>query len=326
MPDPTPAPVTPASPDVSPNPNPAPVTAVTPDPAAPPPTPDPAAPPVTPAVTPAEPPKAAWPENWREVAAGDDAKKLARLQRFTDPTKAMEALIEAQNKIRAGEFAKPLPADATDEQKAEWRAANGVPDKPEAYFEKLPDGLVIGEDDRPLFEGFAKDMHDLNMPAPMMHKAVAWYYSMQEKAIEQRTEKDQQEAATVTEALKDEWGQDFKANKNHVVAHVEATFGKELGQQLMDATLPNGTRLFNHPDVIKAFASTARELNPVGLIAPAGQESVGSTVEAELSGLKKMMGNRNSEYWKGPDAEKNQARYRQLIEWQQTAAQKGRAA
>lgn len=321
MPDETPAPVVPASPEVPATPpNPAPAAA------APPVTPDPAAPPVTPSAAPADPPKAAWPENWREVAAGDDAKKLARLQRFTDPQKAMDALIEAQNKIRAGEFAKPLAADATDEQKAEWRAANGVPAMPEAYFEKLPDGLVIGEDDQPLFQDFAKDMHELNMPAPMMHKAVAWYYSMQEKAIEDRTAKDQQEAATVTEALKDEWGHDFKANKNHVVAHVEATFGKELGQQLMDATLPNGTRLFNHPDVIKAFASTARELNPVGLIAPAGQESVGSTVEAELSGLKKMMGNRNSEYWKGPDAEKNQARYRQLIEWQQTAAQKGRAA
>jgi|JI10StandDraft_1071094.scaffolds.fasta_scaffold03435_15 hypothetical protein len=319
MPDETPAPVVPASPEVPATPpNPAPAAAAA--------SPDPAAPPAAPNAAPAEPPKVAWPENWREVAAGDDAKKLARLQRFTDPMKAMDALIEAQNKIRAGEFAKPLPADATDEQKAEWRAANGVPEKPEAYFDKLPNGLVIGEEDQPLFEGFAKEMHGLNMPAPMMHKAVEWYYGLQERAIEERQAKDLQEAAATIEVLKDEWGGDFKANKAHVVAHLDATFGKELSQQLMDATLPNGTRLFNHPDVVKAFAATARELNPVGIIPPAGNENSGVAVETEINSLKKLMGNPNSEYWKGPTAEKNQARYRQLLEWQSKAAEKGRAA
>lgn len=320
MPDPTPAPVTPASPaDPTPNPSPTPAPNPTPDPA---PNPDP-----NPAPSPTpDPSKAAWPENWREVAAGDDAKKLARLQRFPDPHKALDALIEAQNKIRSGELAKPLPADATDEQKAEWRAANGVPDKPEAYFDKLPNGLVIGEEDKALFEGFAKDMHGLNMPAPMMHKAVEWYYGMQEKALEERTAKDQQEAAATIDVLREEWGPDFKANKAHVVSYLEATFGKDLSQQVMDATLTNGTRLFNNPDIVKAFAQAARELNPIGIIAPAGEDSRGAAVETELAGLKKLMGNPNSEYWKGPTAEKNQARYRQLLDWQQAAAAKGRAA
>jgi hypothetical protein len=35
---------------------------------------------------------------------------------------------------------------------------------------------------------------------------------------------------------------------------------------------------------------------------------------AELDGLRKMMGDQNSEYWKGPKAEANQKRYRELID------------
>src|SRR5687767_4172297 len=76
---------------------------------------------------------AAWPENWRNLYAGEDGKKLARLERFTDPVKAFDALIEAQNKIRSGELAKPLPPNANEQERAEWRQANGIPEKPEGY-------------------------------------------------------------------------------------------------------------------------------------------------------------------------------------------------
>lgn len=317
MPDPTPAPVDPASPVV------AAVAPVVADPA------KPADPPANPAADPAkhaEPVKAAWPENWRETWAGDDPKKLARLQRFTDPAKAFDALVEAHNKIRAGEFAKPLPADATDEQKAEWRAANGVPDKVEAYFDKLPDGLVIGADDMPIMsELIGNNLLKHNVPPAVAHDIAKSYYDWQEKVAEERATKDKQEAATTIEALRDEWGTDFNANKAHVMSFLDG-LGKDLKEKVMNARMDDGTPIFNNLDIVKWFAQTARELNPVGIIAPAGEEGQAASVDAEIAKLKGLMGNRNSEYWKGPTAEKNQARYRQLLEWQQNAQKKGRAA
>lgn len=265
-----------------------------------------------------------WPENWRETAAGDDPKKLARLQRYTDPVKALDAMIEAQNKIRAGEFAKPLAADATPEQIAEYRTANGIPDKPEGYFEKLPNGLVIGEDDKALFDSFGKEMHALNASPAFMHKAAEWYYKLQDDKAAAQSAKDKEQATATSELLRDEWGADFKANVSHVNAFVEG-MGKDLAAQFKDATLPDGTRLFNNPDVIKWIANQARELNPMGTIVPAGAESQAAGAADELAKLQKLSGNQHSEYWKGPKAEQLQARMRTLLEWQEKAAKRNAA-
>lgn len=317
MPDPTPAPAPPASPAP---------TALNPDapPAAAPPASPPvaAAPPVgsPPASPPAAPAAVAWPENWRNMYAGEDAKLLARLERFTDPAKAFDALIEAQNKIRSGDFAKPLPANANEQERLAWRQANGIPDKPEGYFEKLPDGLVIGKDDQPLFTEFAKAMHDENVSPAAMHKAVKWYYGLQDREQAAISNTDKQHAIETTDALRQKWGNDYRANIGQVMSFLDS-LGGELKSQLMDASLPDGRRLFNSPEIVSWFADKARELNPAGILIPGGNgEGQMASIDAEMKGLEKMMGNKSSEYWKGPSAEKNQARYRDLIDAKQKIA------
>jgi hypothetical protein len=316
MPDPNPAPANPASP-VAADP------AAAANPAAPA-NPNPAPPAANPSPpNPAAPAAAAWPENWRNLYAGDDSKKLARLERFTDPVKAFDALIEAQNKIRSGELAKPLPANANEQERAEWRQANGIPDKPEGYFEKLPDGLVIGKDDQPLFTEFAKVMHDQNVSPAAVQSVVKWYYDLQDKQVSATTEADKQHSREATDKLREQWGNDYRANMGQVSSLLDS-LGGDLKNQFMDATLPDGRRLFNSPEFVTWMASMAREINPAGVLIPASGGDQIKSIEAELTALKSKMANRNSDYWKGPTAAKQQERYRQLIEAQQKL--KSRAA
>jgi hypothetical protein len=108
--------------------------------------------------------------DWRKSVSGGDEKAVKTFERFATLGDLGKAYREAQAKISSGELAKPLPKDATPEQIKAYREGNGIPEKPEGYFEKLPNGLVIGEDDKPLFEGFAKSMHELNAPPAMIHK------------------------------------------------------------------------------------------------------------------------------------------------------------
>jgi hypothetical protein len=307
MPDPNPAPASPASP-------------VTPDPAAPatPPaaaTPDPVAPatPATPAVQPAGPAAAAWPENWRNIYAGEDGKKLARLERFTDPAKAFDALIEAQNKIRSGDFAKPLPADANEQERAAWRQANGIPEKPEGYFASMPDGLVIGKDDAPLFAEVGALGHKHNAPPALMQDLAKWYYGLADKETAAVAETDKAHQRETTDALRSKWGNDYRANIGQVMSLLDS-LGGEMKQQVMDATLPDGRRLFNSPEIIEWFAAKAREINPAGILIPASGENSMASLETEIQGIEKLMGNRSSEYWRGSKAEPMQARYRQLVD------------
>jgi hypothetical protein len=318
MPDPNPAPASPASPVAA-------VPAAAANPAAPanPNPANPAAPANPSAPNPAGPAAAAWPENWRNMYAGEDAKKLARLERFTDPVKAFDALIEAQNKIRSGEFAKPLPANANEQERAEWRQANGIPEKPEGYFEKLPDGLVIGKDDQPLFTEFAKVMHDQNVPPAAVQQVVKWYYDLQDKQVGDVAAADKQHAREATDTLREKWGNDFRANMGQVNSLLDG-LGGELKNQFMDATLPDGRRLFNSPDFVQWLADKAREINPAGVLIPATGGDQMKSIETELATLKGKMANKASDYWRGPTAEKQQERYRTLIEAQQRL--KSRAA
>lgn len=308
MPDPNPAPASPASPVAA---DPAAVANVAapanPNPLAP---ANPAANPV-----PANPagPAASWPENWRNLYAGEDAKKLARLERFTDPAKAFDALIEAQNKIRAGDFARPLPADANEQERAAWRQANGIPEKPEGYFDKLPGGLVIGKDDQPLFNEIGTLLHKHNVPPGAAQELAAWYYGLADKETAAVAEADKVHARETTDALREKWGNDYRGNIGQVMSFLDS-LGGEMKQQLMDATLPDGRRLFNSPDIVSWFAEKARELNPAGVIIPAsGGDQMGS-ITAEMQSIEKLMGNKSSDYWRGPKAEGMQARYRQLVD------------
>jgi hypothetical protein len=320
MPDPNPAPANPASP-VDPAANPANPAAAA-NPAAPAnPEANPANP--APAANPSAPAAASWPENWRNLYAGDDSKKLARLERFTDPVKAFDALIEAQNKIRSGELAKPLPPNATEQERAEWRQANGIPEKPEGYFEKLPDGLVIGKDDQPLFTEFAKVMHDQNVSPAAVQQVVKWYYDLQDKQVAATQQADTQHSREAVDKLREQWGNDYRANMGQVTSLLDG-LGGDLKNQFMDATLPDGRRLFNSPEFVTWMAGLAREINPAGVLIPASGGDQIKSIEAELNALKAKMANRNSDYWKGPTANKQQERYRQLIEAQQKL--KSRAA
>jgi hypothetical protein len=266
---------------------------------------------------------ATWPENWRNIYAGEDAKKLARLERFTDPAKAFDALIEAQNKIRSGDFAKPLPADANEQERAAWRQANGIPEKPEGYFASMPDGLVIGKDDAPLFAEVGALAHKHNVAPAFVQEIAKWYYGLADKETAAVAEADKTHQRETTDVLRSKWGNDYRANIGQVMSLLDS-LGGELKQQVMDATLPDGRRLFNSPEIIEWFAAKAREINPAGILIPAGGDNSMASLESEIQGIEKLMGNRSSEYWKGPKAEPMQARYRQLVDARQKL--KARAA
>lgn len=266
-----------------------------------------------------------WPETWRADWSGGDEKIAKMLERLSDPGALVKSYAEAANKIRSGELAKPLAKDATPEQVAEWRKGNGIPEKPDGYFEQMPNGLVIGEDDKALFTEFAAAMHETNASPAQMHKAIEWYYGMQDDALAKAAQADKEQATKATDTLRQDWGGDYRANINVAMSFLD-TLGPDLKPLFMDATLPDGTRMFNNPDILKWIVGQAREINPVGPVVPGGGTDQIQSITNELNGLKSMMSNESSEYWKGPKADANQARYRQLVEAQAKLQARGRAA
>lgn len=250
--------------------------------------------------------------DWRKAIAGSDESASKLLERYATPDAFGKAHLEAVKKISAGEFAKPLPANATAEQVAAWRQANGIPEKPEAYFEKLPNGRVIGEADKAMFDEVAKELHGLNVQPAVIHKLVDWYYGMADKETATLAETDQREKQEFEDSLRQAWGNDYRANMNHLGNFMQG-LSPELQKAFGEGFGGDGKKLMHNPAFVQWMASIAREFNPAGFVTPGGNENQMQSIDQELANLTKMSGNQHSDYWKGPMAEKHQARMRELL-------------
>jgi hypothetical protein len=261
---------------------------------------------------PKEPVAATWPDDWREQLAGGDEKELKRLQRFTSPLTLRKSHRALEQKLSSGELKKALGPDATPEEVAAWRKDMGVPEKPDGYDLKFDNGLVIGEDDKPLVAAFLTAMHAENATPSQVKAGVAAYYKIQEQQQADRAQKDAEVRAAAEDDLRAEWGVEYRRNVGMVQALL-ATVPEEARDLFASARLADGTPMFSHPDMLRFFVGLQREINPAATLVPnTGNQA--QTIDNELSDLKAKMGDRDSDYWKGPKAEAMQARYRALLD------------
>ena len=303
---PTPAPVAEPTPAPAADPAPAPVAAADPTPA-------PAADP-----TPAIEPEGGWPADWRQKYSQDPVIQK-RLERYGSPKAAIDALFAAQTRISKGDLLPTLKENATEEDVANYRAAHGIPDAPTGYDLTLPNGLVIGEADKPFVDEFLAKAHEQNMHPKQVQEALGWYMDKQQTAYAEQHARDAEKKIACIDQLREEFGPNYK-NEVKIAMGVLDAAPPEVKDRFLNGRLSDGTMIGDDPSVIRWLNSISRELNPVATVVPGSGTNAVQAVEAELAGLRKMMGDTKSEYWKGPTAAKNQARYRELT----TALQKGK--
>lgn len=256
-----------------------------------------------------------WATLRSEYAKGDD-KVLKRLERYSSPEAAIDALFAAQAKISSGALKQALPKDATPEQLAEWRSENGIPESADKYEIALTDGRVIGEDDKAFVSEFLNEAHTKNMTPEQVNATVGWYLQAQEKAMAERQQADDAVRVEATEQLRKEWGSEYDLNRNLIKGMLDGA-PEGLKDQILGARLSDGTPLASDPKALRWLANMAREINPVATVVPSSGTNAAQTIEAELNGIKKLMGDHTSEYWKGPKSEGMQARFRELVSVQQ---------
>lgn len=257
-----------------------------------------------------------WPADWRERIAGNDEKELARLQRMASPDAVWKASRELEKKISSGEYRKVINrpgADATPEDLAAWRKEAGLPTKPEEYSLKLREGFVPSKDDQPLLDNFKQMAFDSDISPEVGSKMAQWYFDQQEQLQAKQLEADYASKEGAEEALRREFGNEYKLNMGVTKSFLESTFGNDLAGMLLTARDQNGVKLGNNPDIVKALVRIARENAPgLGLV-PAGTENVGASIQSELDNISKLRKEDPQKYW-GDNA--LLARERELIDAQ----------
>jgi hypothetical protein len=231
----------------------------------------------------------------------------------------LDALFAAQTRISKGDLLPSLKENATPEEVADYRTAHGIPDTPDGYDLTLPNGLVVGEADKALVDEFLKTAHTQNMHPKQVQEALGWYLGKQEEAAATQAARDQEAKMACLDTLREEFGPDYKREVKIAMGVLDAA-PPEVKDRFLTGRLSDGTLIGDDPAVIRWLNSLSRELNPVGTVVPGSGTNAVQAIETELAGLRKMMGDNKSEYWKGPTAAKHQARYRELT----AALQKGK--
>lgn len=291
--------------DLDPNPAPPADPALNPDPD--PPTPDAI---LTPPADPAPLPGPAPGDDWRGRMAGEDEKLLGFLGRYPSEKAFVEAAKKDRDAIRTKQGYK-LPEDPSAEELAEYRKQQGVPEKPEGYLEKLPDGLVVGADDRPFVDVFLEKMHAANAPKGISDAALTAYYQIVE---DQAAEQSQRELDAHNESiseLTEEWGKaDYKRNVNVTNAFI-STLPEGVGAALTSGKDAAGLPMGSNPAVVRWLAGLALEANPLATVVPGAGANAGSAIADEIASIEKTMRENRAAYNKD---EKMQSRYRDLID------------
>lgn len=246
--------------------------------------------------------------DWRKDVAGDNPDALKTLERFASPKALFDSYGELRGRMAKGELkaVTPFPDKGTPEQQAQWRAEAGVPADPTKYEWKLPTGMVIGENDKPLLESLAKHAHAKNIPAAAANEIVGWY--MQERVAREEAARAQFDTLKneTAAALGAEWGVEYKPNLNKIQGLLDSTIPgdqEELKTQINNAIATN-------PHFARHYAALALQLNPGGtLVTGDHSTNVGSVTDE----IKKIEAQARADRNKYNKDEPLQARYRDLL-------------
>jgi len=257
--------------------------------------------------------KGAAQPDWRARMAGNDAEALKRLARFPDETALFKSYRALEARLSSGDLKKALPDGATAEEVATWRKENGIPENEAGYVEKLalPNGLVLGEADKPIVAEFAKAALESNVDPKAFNGLVAKYYAIQDQ------QKAVQETADATfkqeseDALRKAWpAADFRQNLT-AIQNFMAGWPEGLAARVLAGRTPDGRKLGDDPAFVQQMAAVAREINPLSTLVPVGTTDPGKNVAEELATIRKFASEKPDEY----NADKKmQARRAELTE------------
>lgn len=207
-------------------------------------------------------PAGVWREDWREAAAGGDAKRLAELQRHNSMESFIKSTWALRQKLSSGEYKRSnLPDDASDEDKAKWREENGIPKGPTEYAIPELDGYEWTEQDEPLLESLLTDLHGANVPQAQVDTMLGWYGKLVVQQRESQHAADVQDRERATDELRTNWNNEFRPNIKLIDRYLtdKEIFPETFRQMINDARLPDGKRFINQPGIADWLLNQAKD-------------------------------------------------------------------
>lgn len=164
--------------------------------------------------------------------------------------------VNAQRMVGADKLVVPGP-HATPEETAAFYGKLGRPDTPDKYTYKLPEGLPAEQINKPLLDGWLKELHEAGVPLKQADRIVSKYLADQFAESKAAKQAEAKKIADWETSLKQEFGAKYDEKLNYAQWSLKE-FGGTDGKL---AKFLDETGLGSHPEVVKFFADVGLRMS-----------------------------------------------------------------
>lgn len=240
----------------------------------------------------------------------EDIRQHPSLSPIKDVENLARSYVNAQRLIGADKI--PMPVNPTDEDLDRIYGKLGRPETPDQYGISA-DGNIITEERATEYADIA---HKLRLTPDQAKGVLDYYRSVAENDMTTMANTNAQAMEQSAAALQAEWGDNYDA-KMQSAQKVVDQFG---AGNIMEMQLADGTKVGNHPDVIRAFAKIAdfRQTVTSEDTVSEGTSSMGMSAQQAGNEIQAIMGDSSHAYWDKRNPQHQQAveRMQQLMEMQ----------
>ena len=223
--------------------------------------------------------------DWK-ASLSDEVRSDKSLENIKDIEGLAKSYVHAQKMVGADKI--PVPNKYATEK--DWDAVYeklGRPKTSDGYKFDLPQDKQV---DELSLKEFSTQAHKLGLLPGQAQGMVQFYNDMTAKSLQDADSKALTARETSTKELKQEWGQAFDQKVSQA-----ATLAKSVGAtELLNANLADGTKLGDHPVMIKAFAELANKMGEDSIVQASGPTYLTpSQIEKQIGELTQT----GSAYW-----------------------------
>jgi hypothetical protein len=226
-------------------------------------------------------------KSWKE-AISEEFRDDPNIAKFTELDALAKSYINATRMIGQDKVAVPNQ-NSTDDQWSEVYDKLGRPESPDKY--KLEINSESTQIDEGAIKSFTENAHQLGLNNKQAQGILEYYKNSMEGTAQQARIDTETAQANAEAELRKEWGRSFDENIKKAGAVAKANMSPEI----LDMQLKDGTRLGDHPTIIKGFANIANLMSEDKMIGTGeDNQTSGRDLDSEISSL---VNDRDGPYW-----------------------------
>ena len=216
--------------------------------------------------------------SWKE-AISEEFRSNPNIEKFTEIDALAKSYINATQMIGQDKVSVPNK-NSTEDQWNEVYSKLGRPESADKYALNIESEAVIM--DEGAIKSFAEQSHKLGLNNTQAQGILEFYKNNMESNMQRATVDTETAQAQAETELRAEWGKEF----DNQVAKAGALAKANMNPEILDLQMQDGTRIGDHPEIIKGFAKIAGMLSEDKLVSTES-ESVNSIkdLQSEISAI-----------------------------------------